>query len=49
MRKVERAQTVKMLGFGVGVWVDLEGEVVDVRVLDEAVHGTKNLVGQQEE
>jgi hypothetical protein len=28
MRKTERAQTVKMLGFSVGIWVDLEGEVV---------------------
>jgi hypothetical protein len=40
MWKAERAQTVKMLGFGVGGWVDLKGEVVDVRVLEEAVDGT---------
>jgi hypothetical protein len=49
MWKAERAQTVKMLGFGVGGWVDLKGEVVDVRVLEEAVDGTKYLVRQQAE
>jgi hypothetical protein len=45
----QRAQTVKMFGFGVGGWVDLKGEVVDVRVLEKAVDGTEYLVREQEE
>jgi hypothetical protein len=47
--KGKRRRTIEMLGVDVGVGVDLEGVVVDGRVLEEAVERVEHLVRQQEE